>query len=294
MNSPDKHSDPPNREQRAQWIENWIKQHPYLSPVACFQRELERAAAETPQVTITSPKWQSYVEDYRNGIPLLKSDKAQLDLAPAAAMLRNISDRLVTAPLVDAPLKLAATVNAFYRQSPEEAERVIRWAVSDESNRDENDGNVQDPGFQRLLAWTAIRWSLFPIIEEFADFRNEDLWMRGHCPTCGAAPAMAELVEAEAGRERRLVCALCQTRWRYKRLGCPFCGNEDPNELDVLEIEQEPSLRIDVCDECSGYLKTCIGSGLRDVLLQDWPTLHLDVAARQQGLERKGISLYKL
>jgi FdhE protein len=288
-----RHSERPTSEQRAQWIEAWLKEHPYLSPIARFQRELERAAAEAPPVTITAPKWQLYMEDYRQGVPLLRSNSAAVDLAPAAGMLQTISDHLVEAPLVDQPRKFAAAVNSLYRQSPDEPARVIRWVLSDQSNN-ENSKNFQEPGFQRLLAWTAIRWSLFPVFEEFADFRDEDAWMRGHCPTCGSAPAMSELVEAEAGRERRLVCALCQTRWRYKRLGCPFCGNEDPQQLDILEIEQEPSLRLDTCDECRGYLKTCTGSSLRDFLFQDWPTLHLDVLARQQGLERKGSSLYEL
>jgi FdhE protein len=77
-------------------------------------------------------------------------------------------------------------------------------------------------------------------------------------------------------------------------VGCPFCETEAPEKLEVLEIEEEPLLRLDVCHACRGYVKTYVGDGGERVLLADWSSLHLDVLARDRGLERRGESLYDL
>lgn len=77
-------------------------------------------------------------------------------------------------------------------------------------------------------------------------------------------------------------------------MGCPFCDNDDQNQLSVLTIEQEPLFRLDTCRECNGYLKTYISNGDLELHLSDWSTLHLDVLAKQNKLERKAPSLFDL
>jgi FdhE protein len=62
----------------------------------------------------------------------------------------------------------------------------------------------------------------------------------------------------------------------------------------VLEVQDEPGLRLDVCEACKGYVKTYDGEGREALLLADWPTLHLDVIARERGYVRHGASLYEL
>ncbi len=61
-----------------------------------------------------------------------------------------------------------------------------------------------------------------------------------------------------------------------------------------LRLPQEENFRIDVCRECNGYIKTYLSEGDEDILLADWSTLHLDVIASQQGLQRRANSLYEL
>ncbi len=104
---------------------------------------------------------------------------------------------------------------------------------------------------------------------------------------------MAQLVAGEGGRPRLLACGCCGTRWRFRRIGCPYCGNEDPARLDV--IEQGPSgVRLDVCEACRGYVKTYTGAGQEVLLLADWTTLVLDAMAGERGYRRRGASLYDL
>jgi FdhE protein len=132
------------------------------------------------------------------------------------------------------------------------------------------------------------------VVAAAAAWRDDDRWNRGCCPTCGALPVMAQLVPEEVGRRRMLVCGQCRTHWKHRRIVCPHCANEDANRLAVLEVQDEPGLRLDVCEACKSYVKTYDGVGREALLLADWPTLHLDVIAQDRGYERRGASLYEL
>ena len=61
-----------------------------------------------------------------------------------------------------------------------------------------------------------------------------------------------------------------------------------------MAIEGEPTLRIDHCESCHGYLKTYNGEGNEALWLSDWSTLHLDLIAQDRGLKRLAASLYDL
>jgi FdhE protein len=108
---------------------------------------------------------------------------------------------------------------------------------------------------------------------------------------------MARLVAVADGRQRELACGCCGTRWRYQRIGCPFCGNEAPATLDALEVDSEPEFRLDACRACGGYVKTWLGPGDdadASLFLSEWPTLHLDALAKDRGLRRAGASLFEV
>jgi FdhE protein len=150
------------------------------------------------------------------------------------------------------------------------------------------------PGLVRYLSWIALERVLRPWIVSFAEWRSDTLWGRPSCPICGSLPTMAQLKRTNKGRERFLSCGCCRSRWSYQRTGCPLCGNLDQDKLEILELEQEKDFRIDVCRSCNGFLKTYTREGDEDLLLADWSTLHLDVLAGQQGLQRRANSLYEL
>jgi len=126
-------------------------------------------------------------------------------------------------------------------------------------------------------------------LERFASTLDPDAfrdWSEGHCPVCGGRPGMDELVGEEG--KRYLSCSTCFFRWPYKRLKCPYCGNEDPDTLTYFEAGEEPT-RVGVCRKCARYIKTRDSrKGRAEVPLEveDLATLHLDLLAGKEGFER--------
>jgi FdhE protein len=104
---------------------------------------------------------------------------------------------------------------------------------------------------------------------------------------------MAQLVGTEPGRKRLLACGACRSRWQFPRTKCPFCKH-DAQRRSVVIVENEAGLRIDYCASCRGYLKTYDGQGNESLLLGDWSSLHLDLAAQERGLKRRAASLFAL
>jgi FdhE protein len=266
----------------------WLTRHPYLQPVADLEALVDSAAAELSIAGSGIPAWDDYIEDFHAGVPLLRSSAATIDLQPAARMVTMLVERLATRPL---PGKLRAesrTLNAELRCTRDAPHRAVTWLLHKDSFTPSN------PGLLRYVGWTVLARHLSPVVGAFGSWRDEECWLRSYCPTCGAPPAMAQLVGNDPGRLRLLACGCCHTRWRYRRTGCPFCENQDDHRLVVLAVEGEGGLRIDYCEACGGYLKTYNGEGSEDLLLRDWTSLHLDVVARDRGLKRLAASLYSL
>ena len=86
---------------------------------------------------------------------------------------------------------------------------------------------------------------------------------------------------------------MCETVWSYPRLRCPFCENDNREELSYLRAENEEYLRVDLCGRCNNHLKTL---DLREISgpiilpLDDVATWHLDIIAGK-NLEDKGKAL---
>jgi len=268
--------------------ESWLSRHGYLQSVADFQAQVETAVSAVAIPCADLPHWDKYLSDFLSGVPLLHSPGAAVDLQPAEGVIARLVQELASRALVDPLAQQIPALAAELQREQNTPHQVWRWLVHG------NEFPSNHPGLLRYLGWRACRRFLRPIIEIFADWRDEERWLRWYCPTCGSLPAMAQLVGVDSGRIRLLSCGCCSTRWRYRRTGCPFCENEDDHRLPVLIVEGENGLRIDSCELCGGYLKTYEGRGNESFLLEDWTSLHLDIIARDRGLKRLASSLYKL
>jgi FdhE protein len=264
----------------------WLSTHPYLRPIAEFQAQVQTAVINARFAVARIPNWSDYHQEFRAGVPLLRSCKAPVDFQPIERIfplfVESLSSVLVSERLRQASQALAAELT----EDSTRAGSAIGWLLGRGEFRSTH------LGLLRHLGWAVLSRYLGPVTEAFNKWRDEEHWMRCYCPMCGSAPAMAQLVGTDPGRLRLLSCGCCGTRWRYERTRCPFCENND-HRLAGLEIEGEARLRIDHCESCGGYIKTYLGGG-SDFLLQDWTSLHLDLAAQERGLKRTAASLYEL
>jgi FdhE protein len=142
---------------------------------------------------------------------------------------------------------------------------------------------------KQILGFFALN-SLIPSLSVCADHLSayldpDDPWWKGDCPVCGSAPILSILADRGA---RHLVCSFCRHRWQVKRVYCPFCGNSEDQKLHYFFVEEEPDLRVDVCDDCKKYIKTVDARKAGRLLyppLEQVSTLHLDIKAREMGFE---------
>jgi formate dehydrogenase accessory protein FdhE len=106
------------------------------------------------------------------------------------------------------------------------------------------------------------------------------------CPICGSPPLLAELSGKDGARSLR--CGRCGTRWRYPRLACGWCGEQ--NALNALHGEGDAGVRqANCCDRCRAYLKAVAVLAPLDygaLLTIDLETAGLDLVAVERGYAR--------
>jgi len=266
---------------------DWILTHPYLRPLAALHAIVDAAVSANSTATLAFPDWNDYASDFYAGVPLLQSSTVTVDVADVASMFARLLHKLA----LELPEKLAEQSQALASEIGFD-EGAARRAIDSLLGR--GDFRSECPGLMRFVGWSMLAYQFRPTVAGFGGWREEDRWYRPYCPTCGSLPAMAQLVGVEPGRRRLLVCGCCGTRWSYRRTGCPFCEIVNEPKVSVLTIAGEAGLRIDFCERCRGYLKTYVGEGSEDVLLADWTSIHLDMAAADRGLKRLAISLYEV
>jgi FdhE protein len=152
---------------------------------------------------------------------------------------------------------------------------------------DEEDAiNLDNEAFDLLELF--IEESLRPYLEVVAERYGEIIksyeWSEGYCPICSKEPKIGELKEEEG--QRYLFCNQCGFEWQYRRIKCPFCGNEEQQSLAYFTVEEDERYRVDVCNECNRYIKIVdfreTGKNA-DLDVEDIATLHLDMLANEEG-----------
>lgn len=109
-------------------------------------------------------------------------------------------------------------------------------------------------------------------------------WIEPYCPICAGLTDMASLSQ-ETGA-RTLLCSQCDCEWPYRRIGCPYCRNDDAKTIHYYS-DDSGIYRLYSCDECGKYLKTVDHrEAEREFVLsaERWLSQSMDMAARDLHL----------
>jgi len=137
-----------------------------------------------------------------------------------------------------------------------------------------------------LFIEESLRPSLEKVVERYGDAITKSEWSEGYCPVCGREPKIGEIRDEEG--TRYLFCNQCGFEWSYRRIKCPFCGNEEQQTLAYFTIEEDDRYRGDVCNECKRYIKIIDfreSKQKADLDVEDIATLHLDMMANDEGYD---------
>ncbi|MGA3206944.1 MAG: formate dehydrogenase accessory protein FdhE [Syntrophales bacterium] len=157
-------------------------------------------------------------------------------------------------------------------------------SIQDDDISEDIDDDVID--LVDLFLEESLRPALEKVVEKYGKSIAKAGWTEGYCPICGKEPKIGEIREEE-GR-RFLFCTQCGFEWRFMRIKCPFCGNEEQQTLAYFSIEGEERYRVDVCNECKRYIKTVDFRETEEEAnldVEDIATLHLDMLANEEGYD---------
>ena len=273
------------------------KARPELAEVLDLQSQLIRAALTSARPAEAQPfalPREQAAARVREGIPLLHEQPAQLDLHFAADLFSRLVNALQERQDAELVSRLEALVTAA-TSGTLDPERLFGEAFV--QHHDHIRELALQAGVEPDLLATLAGQAVAPLLRAYAarllpmlDRLDEGTgWQRGYCPICGGWPLIGELRGVELAQYLR--CAACGTGWRWPRLACAYCGNDDYQSLGTLTIEGEQRFRISVCHRCGGYLKVCNAFDpppAELVPLEDATTVHLDVAAIERGYHRPG------
>jgi FdhE protein len=192
----------------------------------------------------------------------------------------------------DSPAVLPGCLEPHYRPLLHLIERVGPGPLAKRASELEKDR----PTFAELLAVTPTEDLLFftqvllqPYMECTVN-RNCIPAADGsaRCPACGEWPVAAVLRGEGDGARRWLVCSLCSMEWAFRRIVCPFCGEEDPKRLPVYTASAFDHVRVEACDRCHTYIKSVdlTKNGLAVPCVDELATLPMSLWAEENGYHK--------
>jgi FdhE protein len=248
--------------------------------LAGFYEELNQVPVPKGAVVFSLPTPEELIKGREKAVPLLELCPPAVNPADFFMVLNRVAGVVQQhQPGLDAEIEQIKTVLPV---KPENRKAfVARVFTPGAELLSLFDAEVVPEAFGLLLRYTA-KLFMRQYTEKMAYYYDLERWQKGVCPVCGGRPGMA-LLGKEYG-QRYLYCGLCEVRWRFRRLGCPYCANEHSQFITVEGMEM---YRIYYCEQCRGYLKTVdeksTGGEKIDLFWEDINTVCLDLLAMREG-----------
>jgi FdhE protein len=224
----------------------------------------------------------------KEGFPLVNRTDLKMDIASATTLFKGLCESLKQNDKISKDIeRITRAVDSG------ELDLVDLFEKTAREDRDYmrlvSDRLALQGGLLSFLAQNSLQ----PIFEAYADklkdYVDQEKWWRGYCPICGSKPIIAELIGAE--RKKFLVCSCCGYEWRFNRIRCPFCDNEQAEAFKFFYTENEgKAYRVETCQKCKKYIKTVDTEELEEEIIpavEDMGTLHLDILAKKEGYTRE-------
>ncbi len=275
-------------DQIKQQIARFKKEKPYYREILdLYALILEEQAKIRPQLKITVPEVNKKLARSRldKDLPLLGKEGFAIDLEAAQRLFYALS-----AICQGATPKMGTEIPRM-REAAETEALALRDLLSRHYDmsylKQAADRCGVDQGILTFLVRASVRPCLEIQMEQLRGLVDLEAWLQGTCPLCGSHPQIAQLRDEEG--KRYLQCSLCGCQWRWERIACPYCSNKAFDLLHYFISEEEEAYRVDLCDQCKGYIKT-IDSRKLDyepfLDLEDLLTIHLDILALEKGYRR--------
>ena len=268
-------------------IDELVQQSPEYGEILTLFRGIYSYVDESRGATgiSFSPDAANHELRVQSGFPLVNPEIMTVDNVAATAFIAG----------------LLATIGRESREGLPELERIsqrleegkfdlpLLLGACLQRDRDKIASTAIEENVQAALLEFVLGATLKAALEPLATTLSEEDfsgWQESTCPVCGARAGMAELAGDE-GR-RYLCCSTCFFKWPYKRLQCPYCGNDESESLTYFTAGDGPT-RVDVCRKCTRYLKTRDsrkGHAALPLEVEDLVTIHLDLLAGREGFEK--------
>lgn len=207
-------------------------------------RELQRqlpAAADLLRFYLTVLQFQrelarTPVREIVSGLVLREQIDVSLAVGRLPALLALIAE--------SAPEILAAHAKALQKAGPERLHELFQHALSSPASVQGETDNF----FARAC--------LQPLAENLqSQLPRDPDYAAPLCPACGGFPQLSVLRPEGEGALRWLQCSFCLREWLFRRIVCPWCGEEDKEKLPYYSAQECPYVRVEACDSCRRYLK---------------------------------------
>jgi FdhE protein len=260
------------------------EQHPELAEtIDLYCRLLDIESQANVPAPTTIPANGEARSLLSQGKPLVSLDDVEIDSGKLTELAMQIA--FAIAEQRRERVRDLADIHAWLHRRRDKMRSVAIAYLRGNGIPDSNSG--VDGGLLVFVIHSALRPFLRAYAEALTPLVDSSSWYRASCPICGGEPDMATL--EKSGGRRRLLCSRCDAEWTYRRLGCPYCGNDEPKDLAFYPTDDNV-YRLAVCERCRRYIKTIDLRETRTerpMAAERVLTAGMDVAANETGYRAK-------
>ncbi len=251
-------------------------------------------AYDTSDPVLPSDTELASLDEVISGKPLLARSLFPFDPATAGQLFDSLLDYLN-----NSGLHIKASAEIISREIDDDPDLPRKSFDNYLQGQDQffrlfGEKTPQSPRTLSFLTQTAMTPSIVKAAATISLALPEDhAWNYGHCPVCGSLPFISSLQGKQGARY--LNCSFCHTRYRFKRMICPYCHENKEDCFHYFNVDEHPGFRVDVCKTCSMYIKT---ADFREMdkkimpVMDDLESLTMDIMARNQGFSRPTLSAW--